>query len=70
MPGRVLIVDDDRDMCEVVAAALKKRKLEPQWFTSGAEVLEALRSDTCDVVISDLRMPELDGLDLCRRITE
>ncbi len=70
MLGRILIVDDEREMCEVVAASLRKRELDPVWFTSAAEALESLRQESFDVVVSDLQMPGIDGLELCRRITE
>lgn len=70
MQGRILIVDDDRDMCEVIAAKMRKRDLDPQSFTSAAEAIDVLRSETFDVVLTDLKMPGMDGVELCRQIVE
>jgi two-component system response regulator HydG len=68
MKGRVLLVDDDRDLCEVLDARLVRRGYEVTWCSSADEALERLRSESFDVVVSDLRLGGMDGLDLCTRI--
>lgn len=68
MCGRILVVDDDPSMCEWIAADLRLRGWDPAWRTSAAEALVTLQRETLDVVLTDLRMPELDGLGLCERI--
>lgn len=70
MQGRILIVDDDRDMCEVIAAKMRKRDLDPQWFTSATQALDFLHGNAVDVVLTDLKIPGMDGLELCRRVAE
>lgn len=68
MNGRILIVDDDPSMCEWIAADLRLRGLDSAWRTSALEALEALKGEPFDVVLTDLRMPGLDGIGLCERI--
>ncbi len=70
MSGRVLIADDDQDMCELMEADLTRRGLDVSWHTSAADAFEAIKVDTYDVVLTDLRMPGMDGIDLCTRISE
>lgn len=68
MAGRILIVDDERSMCETLEAGLVPRGFETQWTTSGTEALEWLAVREVDVVLTDLNMRGLNGLDLCARI--
>jgi two-component system response regulator HydG len=68
--GRVLIVDDERDFCELLAADLKDRGWDTSFFTQAEEALRAQPDPNLDVVLTDLRMPGIDGLALCRRIVE
>lgn len=68
MTKRLLIVDDDRSMCEALSAGLERRKFDTTWVTSGAEALERIESSPLDCVVTDLRMPGIDGLELCERI--
>jgi two-component system, NtrC family, response regulator AtoC len=69
-PSRILVVDDDRAMREVIVEGLT----QPEWVVeSAAEAQSALvkvASGDIDVVITDLRMPGLSGLELCARIAE
>jgi DNA-binding response OmpR family regulator len=66
----VLIVDDD----ELALARLKQLVVETgyavQTTTSGAAALTSLDTSSASIVITDLHMPVMDGLDLCRRIRE
>ncbi len=68
MNARLLIVDDERSMCELLETALGSRGFEPVWFTSSREALEALRDTRFDVVLTDLQMPGIDGIELCQRV--
>jgi two-component system response regulator AtoC len=68
--GRVLLVDDDRSMCEALASGLTKRNFEVVWETDPSKAMGRLVSEDFDVVVSDLRMPQIDGIALCRQITE
>ncbi len=68
MQGRVLIVDDDRGMCEMLCADLELRGLQAIWTTSPHEAFEKLKADVYQVVLTDLKMPGMSGTELCERI--
>lgn len=68
MPGRVLIVDDDRSMCEMIEADLRKRGFYSSWYLSAEEAFSVLKKEEFDVVLTDLQMPGMNGVDLCERI--
>ncbi len=68
MPGRVLIVDDEQSMCELLEVDLRMRDFKTTWFTVAEEAFQALSKDSFDVVLTDLNMPGVGGLDLCERI--
>ena len=68
MPGRVLIVDDDQSMCELLEADLACRNIQSEWRTSTAEALLVIEEGQFDVILTDLQMPGLNGLALCERI--
>jgi DNA-binding NtrC family response regulator len=68
MPARILIVDDEPDMCEMIAANLEKRGFTVRWWTSPDEALAALASEDFDVVLTDLRMRGMSGVALCERV--
>jgi DNA-binding NtrC family response regulator len=68
MAPRVLIVDDDTEIRTALRQALKSFGYETTCASSGLEALRALDVEDVDVVLTDLRMPVLDGIGLCERI--
>jgi DNA-binding NtrC family response regulator len=68
--NKVLIVDDELNMRLVLAALLKKEGYAITSAADGLEALQILKSNKMDVVVTDLKMPHLDGMELLRRITE
>ena len=70
MQGRILIIDDDRSMCEILESALKRRDFEVASRTAPDEGLKLLAEHDFDVVVTDLNMQGMSGVDLCRRIAE
>jgi two-component system response regulator HydG len=68
MSGRILIVDDDQSMCDLLEADLSRRGFQISCFTSANEAFHALQEKEFDTVLTDLQMPGMDGLDLCNRI--
>jgi DNA-binding NtrC family response regulator len=69
MRGHILIVDDERSNCEMIEADLRLRDFRATWFTDAASALAALGRDEFDAVLTDLRMPVINGAELCTRIT-
>jgi len=70
MKGRLVVIDDDRAMCEMLESALGRRGFEVVWRTSAGEADEILTQQEYDVVLTDLQMPGEDGLKLCRRLVQ
>ena len=69
-PLRVWLVDDDASIRWVLERALKSGGMTPRVFEAAEPALEALRGDAPDVLLTDIRMPGLSGLDLVRRLHE
>jgi DNA-binding NtrC family response regulator len=68
MAGRVLVVDDDQSMCELAAEGLGARGYEVAWRTSADTALELLEAEDYDVVLADIRLEGMSGLELCERV--
>jgi DNA-binding NtrC family response regulator len=70
MPGRILVVDDEQSMCDLLAEELSTRGFEVACHTSAPGAFTELKRTEFDVVLTDLNMPGLTGLELCERIVE
>jgi two-component system response regulator AtoC len=68
MGNRVLIVDDDASMCELLAEGLGRRGFSVTWRTSPGEALSLLRSEDFDAVVTDMSMKDMSGLELCEKV--
>jgi PAS domain S-box-containing protein len=68
--GRVLIVDDDRKILDLLVDLLELERYEVATAPDGARAIELVLSFDPDVVVSDVVMPEVGGLELCRRLKE
>jgi DNA-binding NtrC family response regulator len=66
--GRVLIVDDDRPMCELLEAGLARKGFDVAWRTSAEEALDLLTVEEFEAVVTDLNMRGISGIELCERI--
>jgi len=66
---KVWVIDDDRSIRWVLERALSKAEMDVTSFSNGVGIMESLERDRPDVILSDVRMPGIDGLDLLRRIT-
>jgi len=66
--ARVLVVDDDVTVREVVVSYLRAGGHEVVEAADGAEALRMMRSEPADLVVLDLMMPGIDGLEVCRRL--
>ncbi len=62
----IFFLDDELDVCEAASGALEECGFEVSYFAHAADCLEQLRSQRCDLLITDLKMPELDGIEVLR----
>lgn len=68
MSPRVLLVDDERDIVEPLQYALERAGFEVETSGDGAEALERARAEPFDVVVLDVMLPGLSGIDVCRTL--
>jgi adenylate cyclase len=66
--GRVLVVDDDRVNRMLLTRSLEREGHQVRCAENGAEALEQLHDDPCDVVLLDIVMPELDGVSVLEQV--
>src|SRR5437016_7172406 len=64
----ILVVDDERQITRVLKTALSSRGYSIRTATDGDEALHIMQDWSPDIVITDLRMPNMDGLELCKTI--
>jgi DNA-binding NtrC family response regulator len=67
---KILIADDELNMRLVLSAMLKKEGFEVSSASNGREALQILKSNKIAVVITDLKMPDMDGMELLTHISE
>src|SRR5215203_5549379 len=65
---RILVVDDEPQITRVLRRSLSAHRFEVRTAADGESALDTLSDFRPDLVITDLQMPELSGLELCRRI--
>ena len=65
--GRVLIADDNHEMGHLLAQLVHREGLTPLLAKDGTEALQLIRTGDPDVLLADLRMPDMDGLELMRK---
>ncbi len=68
MKARILVVDDEERMAAAIARALRRAGHACATFGSGEAALEALERDGADAIVTDRKMPGVDGLELLRRV--
>ncbi|HOT51373.1 MAG TPA: response regulator, partial [Candidatus Hydrogenedentes bacterium] len=66
MKPKILITEDDRVQRDIIADILLRAGYAATGTASGAEAVEALKDDVFDMLLTDLSMPGMDGLDLLR----
>ena len=67
---RILIVDDEEELVSALEERLNLRGFQAQGVTTGRAALEFLEAEECDVVLLDIKMPGLSGLEVIRRIKD
>ena len=68
--ARVLVIDDDPSMLELAQYQLQRRGYEVLTADTGEEALKLIAEQTCEIALSDIRLPDIDGITLVRRLKE
>jgi len=68
--GRILVVDDEPAIVDAVTYALRASGFEVDTLADGESALEAARADGYDVLVLDVRLPGLSGIEICRRLRD
>jgi len=69
MAGKVLIVDDDQAMCEMLDSDLRMRGFSPTCFTRADKALAHINETEYHVILTDINMPGMSGIQLCERMS-
>jgi DNA-binding NtrC family response regulator len=67
-PIRLLLVDDERDFVNILAKRIRRRNIDVAKAYSGAEAIQALRGQQFDVVVLDLKMEDMDGIEVLKML--
>jgi CheY-like chemotaxis protein len=68
LPTKILLVDDEKEFVEALSERLQTRNLEAAIAYDGEEALAILKDDAPEVMVLDLKMPGIDGLEVLRRV--
>lgn len=70
IPIKLLIADDEQEFASTLVTRLKLRNFEVTMVNSGLDALDEIDKNTPDVLLLDLKMPDLDGLEVLARLRE
>ena len=65
---KVMIVEDEKDLGDMLVRFLKRSGYEPVYAADGAAAWQRLQKESVDILVTDLNMPEMDGLELVGRL--
>src|SRR4026208_1491003 len=68
MPTRVLIVEDDRDIADLLARYLGKAGFATEQLSSGRDAIKAINENPPELLILDVMLPQMDGMEICRAV--
>ncbi len=63
-PIKILLVDDDEGICDSLAKILTRKGYEVSPFTTGLKALKSMERSSYDLLLTDLKMPEMNGIEL------
>jgi DNA-binding NtrC family response regulator len=69
-PLRILLIDDEEELVSALVERLALRGIEADAVTQGSEALEQVQAKDYSVIVLDLKLPDMDGLEVMRRIKE
>lgn len=68
--SKVLIVDDDKDISELISLVLKKEEIDSKIINNPLEVIDIVEKEIFDLILLDIMMPEISGTELCSKIRD
>ena len=67
MPNKILVVDDEKHIRDSCIKLLQRKRFDAEGAASGVEALEKIGKEVYDLVLLDIRMPGMDGIEVLRR---
>ena len=67
---KVLVIDDEPSVCETVSLLLEEEGYRPLSFTDPGQAIKAAETEACQIAITDLRMPEMGGVEVVEKLKE
>lgn len=67
---KILLVDERKDICNFIVRFFRERNFEVLNATNGMDAVRAVKKEHPDIVLLELKMPDMDGLDILKRIKE
>ena len=67
---KILFVDDEESQLKLMQSFFLRKGYDAEFAKSEKEALEILENEDISIILTDLQMPEMDGIELCRRIRE
>jgi DNA-binding NtrC family response regulator len=68
MPKKILVVDDEKIVCDMARVILQNEGYEVETFTDSVQALESIRNKEYDLVVTDLMMEQVSGMDILREV--
>ena len=68
MAKHILIADDDEHICDVISFALEKADMQVTVANDGKQAVDKFHAKPADLIVLDINMPEMDGLEVCREL--
>jgi len=70
MPNKILIIEDEKPIADTIIYSLKNDGFEPHWCATGKQGLDAINKTDISLIILDIGLPDINGIDLCKNIRE
>lgn len=64
----IYVADDDKNICQLLKSHITSAGYDVKVFYNGKDLLDAFLTEPCDLIITDIVMPQMDGYDLCREV--
>jgi two-component system, OmpR family, response regulator MtrA len=68
MASRILVIDDDTALAEMIGIVLRTEGFDTSFCADGAQAVEAFRTQRPDLILLDLMLPGVDGIEICTRV--